>query len=105
VAQPGPIVLKDQMTLQQAIAMTGGPQRLAKADVYIYRKKEGQSGIEPLMFNYEDIKKGKAKDPLLQPYDIIEVGRSSTFSAKGLAALFQGMATNAVGIVPSRLPF
>jgi protein involved in polysaccharide export with SLBB domain len=105
VAQPGPIVLKDRMTLRQAIAMTGGPQRLAKAEVYIYRQKEGKNGVEPLKFNYDDIKKGKAEDPVLQPYDIIDVGRSSTFSSKGLAALFQGMATNAVGIVPQRIPF
>src|SRR5690349_8388604 len=105
VAQPGPIVLKDRMTLRQAIAMTGGPQRLAKSEVYIYRQKEGQSGVEPLTFNYDDIKRGKAPDPLLQPYDIIDVGRSSTFSAKGLADLFRGMATGAVGVVPQRIPF
>jgi hypothetical protein len=105
VAQPGPIVLKDRMTLRQAIAMTGGPQRLAKSEVYIYRQKEGQNGVEPLKFNYDDIKRGKADDPLLQPYDIIDVGRSSTFSSKGLAELFRGMATSTVGIVPGRIPF
>lgn len=105
VAQPGPIVLKDRMTLRQAIAMTGGPQRLAKSEVFIYRQKEGQNGVEPLKFDYDDIKKGKAPDPLLQAYDIIDVGRSSTFSAKGLADLFRGMATSTVGIVPQRLPF
>jgi len=105
VVQPGPIVLKDRMTLRQAIAMTGGPQRMAKSEVYIYRRKEGQNGVEPLKFNYDDIKRGQAEDPLLQPYDIVDVGRSSTFSPKGLAVLFQGMATNAIGIVPSRVPF
>ena len=105
VTQPGPIVLKDRMTLRQAIAMTGGPQRLAKSEVYIYRQKEGQNGVEPLKFNYDDIKRGKADDPLLQPYDIIDVGRSSTFSSKGLAELFRGMATSTMGIVPGRIPF
>jgi polysaccharide export outer membrane protein len=105
VVQPGPLVLKDKMTLRQAIAMAGGPQRMAKAEVFIYRQKEGQSGVEPLSFNYDDIKKGKTSDPLLQPYDIVDVGRSSTFSSKGLAELFRGMATGAVGIVPQRIPF
>ena len=104
VVQPGPIVLKDRMTLRQAIAMSGGPQRMAKSEVYIYRQKEGQGGVEPLKFDYDDIKKGKTPDPLLEAYDIIDVGRSSTFSAKGLASLFQGMATSAVGIVPARIP-
>jgi polysaccharide export outer membrane protein len=105
VVQPGPIVLKDRMTLRQAIAMTGGPQRMAKSEVYIYRRKEGQTGVEPLMFNYDDIKKGKTPDPVLEPYDIVDVGRSSTFSSKGLAELFRGMATNTMGIVPGRIPF
>jgi polysaccharide export outer membrane protein len=105
VAQPGPIVLKDRMTLRQAIAMTGGPQRLAKSEVYIYRQKEGQSGVEPLKFDYDDIKRGKTPDPLLQPYDIIDVGRSSTFSAKGLADLFRGMATSSMSIIPQRIAY
>ena len=104
VVQPGPIVLKDRMTLRQAIAMTGGPQRMAKSEVYIYRRKDGQNGVEPLTFNYDDIKKGKTPDPLLEPYDIIDVGRSSTFSGKGLAEIFRGMATGALGVVPQRLP-
>lgn len=105
VIQPGPIVLKDRMTLRQAIAMSGGPQRMAKSEVYIYRRKEGQSGVEPLRFDYDDIKRGKSPDPLLEAYDIIDVGRSSTFSAKGMAELFRGMATGAIGVVPQRIPF
>lgn len=104
VVQPGPIVLKDRMTLRQAIAMTGGPQRLAKSEIFIYRRKEGQNGVEPLKFNYDDIKKGRSPDPVLEPYDIVDVGRSSTFSGKGLAEIFRGMATGAIGIVPQRLP-
>ena len=102
VIQPGPLVLKDHMTLRQAIAMTGGPQRMAKSEVYIYRRKEGQAGVEPLTFNYDDIKKGKVADPVLEPYDIVDVGRSSTFSGKGLAEIFRGMATSTMSIVPQR---
>jgi polysaccharide export outer membrane protein len=105
VVQPGPIVLKDRMTLQQAIAMTGGPQRMAKSEVFIYRRKEGQTGLQQLPFNYDDIKKGKSADPLLEPYDVVEVGRSSTFSGKGMAELFRGMAMGAIGVVPGRIPF
>jgi polysaccharide biosynthesis/export protein len=105
VVQPGPVVLKDKMTLGQAIAMAGGPQRMAKSEVYIIRRKEGESGVMALPFNYNDIKKGKASDPLLEPYDIVDVGRSSTFSSKGLAEIFRGMATGAIGIIPQRVPF
>jgi polysaccharide biosynthesis/export protein len=105
VIQPGPLVLKDHMTLRQAIAMSGGPQRMAKSEVFIYRRKEGQTGVEPLKFNYDDIKKGTAKDPVLEPYDIVDVGRSSTFSGKGLAEIFRGMATSTLSIAPQRFPF
>jgi len=105
VMQPGPLVLKEHMTLQRAIAQAGGPQRLAKSEVFIYRQKEGANGVEPLKFNYDDIKKGHAEDPVLQPYDIIDVGRSSTFSSKGLADLFRGMATSTMSIVPQRVVY
>jgi protein involved in polysaccharide export with SLBB domain len=106
VVQPGPIVLKDRMTLGTAIAMTGGPQRMAKSEVFIYRRKEGQEGgLERLTFNYDDIKKGKARDPLLEPYDVVDVGRSSTFSGKGMVELFRSMATGAIGVVPQRMAY
>src|SRR5882672_6714001 len=75
--------LRDQLTLGRAIAMAGGPQRLANtSEVHIYRTKDGVAGQEDLKYNYDAIKKGKAPDVLLRPYDIIDVRQSGPFSAK-----------------------
>src|SRR5436190_1912713 len=73
VLAPQPIFMKDQLTLGRAIAMAGGPQRLANTgEVHIYRKKDGMIGQQDLKFNYDAIRKGREKDVLLQPHDIID---------------------------------
>ena len=91
VNAPRELVIRDHLTLGRAIAMAGGPQRLAKDDVHIYRQKEGQAGQDDLKYNYKDIKTGKAPDVELKPFDIIEVGESSLFSSKGMSDMFKGM--------------
>src|SRR6266404_3387171 len=55
--------LRDQLTLGHAIAMAGGPQRLANtSEVHIYRQKDNVGGQDDLKYNYDAIKKGKAAD-------------------------------------------
>jgi polysaccharide export outer membrane protein len=84
------LVLRDQLTLGRAIAMAGGPQRMANTgEVHIYRQKDGLVGQEDLKFNYGEIKKGKQPDVLLKAYDIIDVGESGIFSKKGMVDLFK----------------
>ena len=81
VFQPREVVIKEQLTLARAIAMAGGPQKMAKtSEVHIYRKKDGEIGSEDLMFDYDAIRKGKSPDVLLQAYDIIDVRAHGTFS-------------------------
>jgi len=91
VNNPREVVIRDRLTLGRAIAMAGGMQRMAKNEVHVYRQKEGQAGQDDLKYNYEDIKRGKAPDVELKPFDIIEVGESSLFSGKGMSDLFKGM--------------
>lgn len=103
VMAPQPVFMKDQLTLGRAIAMAGGPQRLANTgEVHIYRKKDGQIAQEDLKYNYDAIRKGKEKDVLLQAYDIIDVRNSGPFAAKSLADLFLGMTKSAVSFLPQR---
>ena len=97
VNNPRELVIRDQLTLARAIAMAGGVQRLAKNEVHVYRQKEGQAGQDDLKFNYDDIKKGKAPDPQLKPFDIIEVGESGLFTSKGMSDLFKGAVRSAPG--------
>jgi len=95
--------LRDQLTLGRAIAMAGGPQRLANTnEVHIYRVKDGRSEQEDLKYNYDAIKKGKAPDVLLKPYDIIDVRQSGPFSAKTFGDMFVNMFRGSVGMVTQR---
>ena len=88
VLAPQPIFMKDQLTLGRAIAMAGGAQRLANTgEVHIYRKKDGMIGQEDLKYNYDAIRKGREKDVLLQPYDIIDVRNSGPFCRERISKI------------------
>jgi hypothetical protein len=57
--------------------MASGQTREAKMkDVKIYRRKPGQPQPEMIVANVEQIKKGQTKDVMLEPGDIVEVGKS-----------------------------
>ena len=65
------------LPLMQAIAMASGTTREAKTKkVKIYRRKEGSPQPQLISVNYEAIKKGTEKDIMLEPFDIVEVGKS-----------------------------
>jgi polysaccharide export outer membrane protein len=95
--------LRDQLTLGRAIAMAGGPQKLANtSEVHIYRQKDGVAGQEDLKYNYDAIKKGKAPDVLLKPYDIIDVRPAGPFSGKSFGDMFVNMFKGSLGLVTQR---
>lgn len=101
VAAPQPVLMREGLTLTEALAQVGGVVQDAKiSDVRVYRSnKPGASLRERVTVNanLEHIKKKKADDVLLQPYDIIEVPLKSRWSPDILFGSFlQGMA----GIVP-----
>ena len=103
VSAPRELPLRDQLTLGRAIAMAGGPQRLANtSEVHIYRTKDGLVGQEDFKYNYDAIKKGKAPDVLLKPYDIIDVPQSGAFSRKALGDTLTGMFRSSLGMVTQR---
>jgi hypothetical protein len=105
VIAPRELVLKEQMTLRQAIAMSGGPQKLANtSQVHIYRKKDGKIGSEDLKYDYDAIRKAKIEDVVLQPYDIIDVRPMGTFAPKSLAEMLKGIGTGTLGTLPLRMP-
>jgi polysaccharide export outer membrane protein len=105
VVAPREMVIKDQITLARAIAMAGGPQKLANtSQVLIYRKKDGKIGQDLLKYDYDAIRKGKAPDVLLQAYDIIDVRPLGTFSPKSLGEMLKGMSMGSLGSLPMRIP-
>lgn len=72
VRSPRPIPSKEQLTLTRLIAMAGGVAKDGDARrVVIYRRSKGTSSrIEA---DLKKIEGGAAKDPELQPLDIVEV--------------------------------
>ena len=98
VVAPQGIFLRDQLTLSRAIAMVGGVRKEANSnDVRIYRQKPGAQDQELIVVDYAAIKKNKKPDFFLQPYDVIEVGEASMFSASRIVPTLFGAITGGLG--------
>jgi polysaccharide biosynthesis/export protein len=99
VMSPQGIYLKEGgMTLTEAIAKIGGPRPGAKTkDIKIYRLKSANSKErEVISANYDLIKRGKQKDPVLEPQDIIEVDKSKDSIAESIMKIVVGAGKTAV---------
>jgi polysaccharide export outer membrane protein len=89
------------LPLTQAIAMANGNTTEAKTkDVKIYRRKQGSTQPEVLVANLDAIKKGTQKDIMLEPYDIVEVGKAK----KSFGQILLDAITNIPGRVPIPIP-
>jgi polysaccharide biosynthesis/export protein len=101
VFNPQTLIIRDAITLQTAIAKSGGLQRLANAkDVHIWRKKDGKMGGDDIKVNLEAIRKGQENDIALQPYDVIDVRELGIMSGKKLTDLLSGLPLTAVTRIP-----
>ena len=78
VVRPGELTIPEGgLLLTQALAMANGITREAKAkNITIRRRKSNSPEPELIAVNFDQIKKGKEKDILLQPFDIIVVNKS-----------------------------
>jgi polysaccharide export outer membrane protein len=104
VGQPTSLFLREGTTLTRVMAQVGGPKDANEEKLRIYRRKE--SGEQQIVeVNFKAVKQGKEPDPLLQPYDIVEVPKRGVWSPEGISKMLQGVATQTVsyagtGIVP-----
>jgi protein involved in polysaccharide export with SLBB domain len=74
VLTPREIFLKEPVTLVQAIKLAGGELRDAQiSQVAIHRQKKDAAGSIWIQANLEAIRKHRAEDLILQPYDIVIV--------------------------------
>jgi polysaccharide biosynthesis/export protein len=98
VIRPGELVIPEGgLPLTQAIAMASGITREAKTkNVKIYRRTNNSPQPEVIAVNYDQIKKGREKDMMLQPFDIVEVDKSK----KSIGDIL----LEAVTGIPNRLP-
>lgn len=75
VISPQAIYPKDPVTLTRAIAMAGGAVTRPKTDkAVIYRRRPNEDWAEHITVDLREIRKHRSHDPILQPYDIVDVG-------------------------------
>jgi len=106
VMSPQGIYLKDgSLSLTEAIAKIGGVKREAKTkDIKIYRLKANSKDREIISANYDQIKAGKQKDLMLEPYDIVEVDKTKKSIAQIIFETVTGTAKTAFGGIGGALP-
>lgn len=94
-----PLMIKEGgLSLVKAIAMVGGPTSTAKTkDVKIYRLKPDSLERETISINYEAIKKEGKNDVLLQPNDIVEVGKAKDSIGKTILSAITGAGLSSIG--------
>lgn len=102
VNQQGAIKVRERITLTQAIVSAEGLKPAAKKEkIRVLRQRDGVAEREELVFDLNQIDKGKVKDPVLEPNDIVAV---STDTAKailfGLANAIKSSVPNAVYRLP-----
>ena len=98
VMKPGEMNIPEGgLPLMQAVAMASGMNREAKTkDVKIYRRKPGTPDPQIIAVNYDQIRKGQQKDVMLEPFDIVEVGKAN----KSIGQIFMELLTGLPGRIP-----
>jgi protein involved in polysaccharide export with SLBB domain len=73
VANPTRIMFREEMTLSRAVASAGGVSRNGvESEVVIYRRNRTETAI--LEFDLRKIASSETSDPVLEAYDIVDVG-------------------------------
>lgn len=98
IVKPGPISMRTQMTLLQALGMAGGfMPEAARHRVRVIRQDPSTKIREEFLFNVDHIRQKKAEDIVLQPNDVVDVPASIPKNVgRGLLAVAIGM----VGYLP-----
>ncbi len=89
------------LALSQAIASVGGVRRDVKTKmIKIYRLKPNSKDRDIIAVNYDQVRQGKVKDIMLEPYDIVEVDKAK----KGFGEILLDIATGGVKGIVNTLP-
>ncbi|MEP6944649.1 MAG: SLBB domain-containing protein [Acidobacteriota bacterium] len=101
VNDPRPILSGSGLTLSRAIAMAGGLSKEAdKRMVTIYRRDGDSSAF--IEANLEKIAAKQDDDPLLKPFDIVEVGQRNKAKRK-IAPVLENSRRSAPATLPLRI--
>ncbi|HTK27303.1 MAG TPA: SLBB domain-containing protein [Pyrinomonadaceae bacterium] len=98
VVRPGELSIPEGgLPMMQAVAMASGMTRDAKTkDIKVYRRKAGSVQPEVVAVNYDQVRKGEQKDIMLEPFDIVEVGKAPKTFMQYLTEFATG--------IPQRIP-
>lgn len=81
VNRQGEVKVREPITLRQALASAEGLRSASRMDsVRVLRQKPDSLDRDELIYNLKDIDKGTARDPYLEPNDIVAVSLDSTKS-------------------------
>lgn len=84
-------ITEQGLSLLEAVAQAGGPNRDAKTkNITIHRLKENSKEREKIAVNYDQVRKGEQKDVILQPYDIVEINKSKKSFGETLLEIATG---------------
>ncbi len=72
VVNPRAVYPKQPLTLTQAIKLAGGVRSDARTNKVLFRQKDG--AMVSVTVDLNEIGKHRTKDPILEPYDIVDVG-------------------------------
>lgn len=102
VNRQGTYKIREPITLTQAIVSAEGLKPATKKDkVRVLRQRQGSAEREELIFDLNQIDKGKVKDPYLEPNDIVAVSEDKVRSIiNGLANSIKGAVPNVIYRVP-----
>ncbi len=100
----GVYIREDGLTLREAITKVGGVGRGVKVkEIKIFRLKPNSKEREEIPVNWELLSKNQGKDPILEPYDIVEVNKAKKpikdiileLVIGGARTVFQGVTSGA----------
>jgi len=81
VNKQGQVIIKEPITLTQAIASSEGLKPSTKKDkIRVLRQKPDSLDREEIIYNLDDIDKRKVQDPFLQPNDVVAISEDTTKS-------------------------
>jgi polysaccharide export outer membrane protein len=77
VRKQGRLLMKEPMTLRQALSAAEGLKSASDNKVRVLKQKEGQTKPEEFIYDLNAINKGKAPDPFLEPNDVVAVSQDN----------------------------
>jgi len=106
VGSPQGVYIKEGgLSLMEAIGKISGIKPEAKTkDIKIYRLKPNSKDRDIISVNFDLIKKGKQKDVMLEPYDIVEVDKSKKSIKQIVFEMATGLGRTALTGVSAGIP-